>query len=331
LNCPSKAQDLTTQAPRIFGRWILPGCFACLPVYAQDTQFLPEIDAHLTFNSYVRGYLQAKDDREGGDPTQFTFGPSVEFYLKPLIKLKSVTLFDLDDAKSRPLVLESGYRLITAPNTPTENRLQEAATFRFPLFAQILLADRNRVDLDWKNSSFTWRYRNKLTLERTFAIRSYHFIPYAATYQISMAPDPSQRKVTPDSLQIILKEYLGKPELKSRAPDGGPCEGETKGLLRRSAIVARNIIPVGKETDRHWEQGEDPSMLDPKLQRYGLAGKLVVADEQQRREWQKIGVRKLKPATKLTQKPIYAILSGKGVRKQTMEIFRIGVESLVTL
>src|SRR5215469_12006742 len=35
------------------------------------------------------------------------------FYLKPLIKLKSVTAFDLDDAKSRPLVLESGYRLIT--------------------------------------------------------------------------------------------------------------------------------------------------------------------------------------------------------------------------
>ena len=107
---PLKAGDLTTQARRIFERWILLACFACLPVHAQDTQFLPEIDAHLTFNHYVRGYLQAKDDREGGDPTQFTFGPSIEFFLKPLIKLKSVTLFDLDDAKSRPLVLESGWR-----------------------------------------------------------------------------------------------------------------------------------------------------------------------------------------------------------------------------
>ena len=36
------------------------------------------------------------------------------------------------------------------------------------------------MDLDWKNGSFTWRYRNKLTLERTFAIRAYHFIPYVA-------------------------------------------------------------------------------------------------------------------------------------------------------
>jgi hypothetical protein len=36
------------------------------------------------------------------------------------------------------------------------------------------------VDLDWKNDTFSWRYRNKLSLERTFVIRSYHFIPYVA-------------------------------------------------------------------------------------------------------------------------------------------------------
>jgi hypothetical protein len=153
---------------------------ACIPAHAQDTQFLPEIDAHLTWNSYLRGYLQAKDDREGGDPTQFTFGPSLEFYLKPLIKLKNVTVFDLNDAKSRVFVIETGYRIITAPNTPNENRAIEAITSHFPIFASILLTDRNRVDLDWKNGTFAWRYRNKLTLERTFAIHSYHLIPYVA-------------------------------------------------------------------------------------------------------------------------------------------------------
>jgi hypothetical protein len=46
--------------------------------------------------------------------------------------------------------------------------------------AAILLTDRNRADLDWKAGTFSWRYRNKLTLERTFAIYSYHLIPYAA-------------------------------------------------------------------------------------------------------------------------------------------------------
>ena len=41
-------------------------------------------------------------------------------------------------------------------------------------------ADRNRADLDWKNGDFTWRYRNKLSLERTFSIDAVHLIPYIA-------------------------------------------------------------------------------------------------------------------------------------------------------
>jgi hypothetical protein len=42
------------------------------------------------------------------------------------------------------------------------------------------LSDRNRADLDWKAGKFPWRYRNKLTIDRTVSIRSYHFIPYVA-------------------------------------------------------------------------------------------------------------------------------------------------------
>jgi hypothetical protein len=154
--------------------------FACLPARAQEAQFLPEVDAHLNLNSTFRAYLQAKDDREGGDPTQFSFGPSLQLYLKPLIKLKKVNTFDLDDSKARFLVLEAGYRYITAPNEPAENRVITAVTFNFPIGAGFRISDRNRADLDWKNGIFTYRYRNKLTVERTFAIHSYHFIPYVA-------------------------------------------------------------------------------------------------------------------------------------------------------
>ena len=155
-------------------------CIVSLPARAQEPQFLPEIDAHLKLNSYVRTYLEAKDDRDGGDPDQVSIGPSVQFYLKPLIRLKKITSFDLDDSKTRPLVLETGYRYITSPNAPPENRLETIATFNFPLKAGFLLTDRNRADLDWQNGSFTWRYRNKLTIERTLAIRAYHLIPYIA-------------------------------------------------------------------------------------------------------------------------------------------------------
>ncbi|MGB2666602.1 MAG: DUF2490 domain-containing protein [Candidatus Acidiferrum sp.] len=147
---------------------------------AQDLQFLPEVDAYVKLDSNFRAYLQAKDDREGGDPTQFTFGPSIELYLKPLVKLEKVMAFDLDDSKSRPLVLEAGYRYITAPNAAPEDRELAAATFNFPMAVGFHISDRNRIELDWKSGSFTWRYRNRLTLERTFAIHSHHFIPYVA-------------------------------------------------------------------------------------------------------------------------------------------------------
>jgi len=163
-----------------FAKWLPFTLIVCAQCYAQDTQFLPEIDTHVTLNSNVRLLVQAKDDREGGDPQQFTFGPSIQFYFKPLLKLKHVTLFNLDDAKKRPLVFESGYRIITAPNTSAKNRLLGSVTFHLPIIARVLLSDRNRADLDWQSGAFTWRYRNKLMAERTVSISSYHFIPYVA-------------------------------------------------------------------------------------------------------------------------------------------------------
>jgi hypothetical protein len=150
------------------------------PALAQSVQFLPEVDGNLTLNSFLRTYLQAKDDRDEGASNQFSIGPSLQVYFKPLLKLKKITTFDLDDAKPRPLVFETGYRYVTAPNTLPINRMETVLTFHLPLKAGFLISDRNRADLDWTSKSFTWRYRNKLTLERTVEIFSYHLIPYVA-------------------------------------------------------------------------------------------------------------------------------------------------------
>jgi hypothetical protein len=150
------------------------------PACAQSVQFLPEVDAHLTLNPYLRAYLQAKDDRDEGVTDQFNIGPSLQLYMKPFLKMKNITAFDLDDSKPRPLVLETGYRYITAPNAPPTNRMETVLTLHFSLKDGFLISDRNRADLDWKSGIFTWRYRNKLALERTFAVYSYHFIPYVA-------------------------------------------------------------------------------------------------------------------------------------------------------
>src|SRR5271169_5695501 len=107
---------------------------ACLRGSAQTLQELPEIDAYVKLNSDLRLSFQAKETREGGDPTQAEIGPSLDFYLKPLIRLQNVTRFDLDDSKSRPLVFTVGYRYLPqANNAPATNRMEPVVTFHFPM------------------------------------------------------------------------------------------------------------------------------------------------------------------------------------------------------
>jgi hypothetical protein len=154
--------------------------FSGLSVHAQD-QFLPEINFYSKLHSEVRFNFQAKATREGGEPVQSEIGPSIDFYFPPLIRLAHVTRFDLDDAKSRPLVVSVGYRYLPEANGgAATNRIIPFATSRFPIASKVLLTDRNRADLDWKSGGFTWRYRNRAQVEGPVAIRSYHLTPYAS-------------------------------------------------------------------------------------------------------------------------------------------------------
>jgi hypothetical protein len=154
--------------------------FRSLPTKAQTFQFLPEVDTYFRVNSNVQVYFQAKQTREGGSPTQAEVGPSVQFYLRPWLKLKNATIFDLDEAKKRALVFAVGYRYLPSPNSPPENRLRLELTSHFPMKAKILISDENRADLNWQSGKFTWRYRNRLTLEKRLAINSYHPAPYVS-------------------------------------------------------------------------------------------------------------------------------------------------------
>jgi hypothetical protein len=153
---------------------------ASLPAYAEEGNFDPELDANFKVNQLIRLNFQAKDERDAGSPAQASIGPGVQFYLKPLVRLKRVTLFDLDDAKSRFLVLEAGYRYVATPDEPATNRMLVSATFNYPLAPGLLIQDRNRADLDWKNGEFTWRYRNRFWVQQAISIHSFHLIPYVA-------------------------------------------------------------------------------------------------------------------------------------------------------
>src|ERR1035438_2044532 len=139
----------------------------CLSVSAQTAQVLPEVDTYFKLSSDLRVSLQAKQTRQASDPVQAEIGPSFDFYLKPLLHLKDIAAFDLDDSKARPLVFSIGYRYLPQANgAPATNRMEPVVTFRFPM-TRFLLTDRNRADLDWKS-------------EKALAIRSYHPALYAS-------------------------------------------------------------------------------------------------------------------------------------------------------
>jgi len=154
----------------------------CVPACAQTstTEFFPEVDSYVRVTSNVRLVLQAKGYMEDGDFTLAKLGPSLQFNLRPSKKLGDMTVFDMDDMKRMPVVFSIGYRYLPSAAGPPTNRFEPLVMFHIPIAGRILVTDRNQADLDWLNSTFTWRYRNRITAERSITIHNYHPGPYAS-------------------------------------------------------------------------------------------------------------------------------------------------------
>ena len=85
----------------------------------------------------------------------------------------------------------------------------------------------------------------------------------------------------PKTFFMLLNSYQNHPEAKSLGPDGKPCHSETRGLLQRAHIIATwPPIYIGKESDRHWEEGDDLSLLDFKAVQYARKGNVIANDDQ---------------------------------------------------
>lgn len=141
-----------------------------------------------------------------------------------------------------------------------------------------------------------------------------------------MKLDTKRTTVVPESFRIVLRQYLRHPEAKSLAPDGTVCTGDTVGLLRRASIAAGELVPIGKETDRHWEQAEDPSLLDFKVKEYRKNKKMAVASTSDRKKWREAGVRRGNRKSGLSINTVRAILDGMPVRLSTLKIFARAME-----
>jgi hypothetical protein len=129
-------------------------------------------------------------------------------------------------------------------------------------------------------------------------------------------PKGRTKKVEVKCYGNILGAYREHPEAKFLGSDGEPCNKLTRGLLRRSHIVANHHRYIGKEMSRRWEQGDDLSMMDFRCAEYS-DGK-AVADQELREKIAVIGIRKTARATKIDSKTIMLISKGERVKPSTL-------------
>jgi hypothetical protein len=103
--------------------------------------------------------------------------------------------------------------------------------------------------------------------------------PESRVYELTA--DYDGRRALAKNFFMLLDAYQNHPEAKSLGPDGRTCEFDTRGLLQRAHIVANwPPIYIGKESDKHWEEGEDLSLMEFKAIEYKRRGNAIATDEQ---------------------------------------------------
>jgi hypothetical protein len=261
------------------------------------------------------GYLlapkQRQKDKEEETPQWVT--EAWNFLLRKELKLRPEEPHWLDLPAMMRMV-------VTTPNVFKQQRPEWLGPFNFFLFPLVSVLGGYPAGYDKSNFLFITPYesdrRKWKSLEGVNLFDGRRF-------RIAMRPTANQDKVISDSFRIVLHNYLKKAEVKSLAPDGAPCSSATRGLLLRARIIAGDLVPVGKETDRRWEHGEDPSMLDFGIHVYEKQKKMVVADASERKKWSvDIGLRRLMRESKLSQEPVSNAIKGKPVRRQTLSTIR---------
>jgi len=200
--------------------FFLVGLIVPQPAKAQTTsnEFWPEIDVYVNLNPKFRLFLLATSSRSVEDGEVFkaeAFEAQIGAHL--------------DYIPNQNIVLRAGYRFGTSvgeTDSPyTENRILTEQTLRKLLPGRLLLSDRNREDFRFINGDFSFRYRNRVTIEREFRFKHRNLTPYAAGeiyydtrysawnrnrltagIQTSLRPGPILKMLLPKR-QIILDLY----------------------------------------------------------------------------------------------------------------------------
>jgi Protein of unknown function (DUF2490) len=122
-------------------------------------EFWPEVDVYITVKPKVRLFLLGTISKSVEDGELFN-AQSYEAQIGAHV----------DYIPNKHLILRTGYRFGTAigdnDDDFREHRLLTEQTLRKLLPGDVLLSDRNRQDFRFLNGDFSFRYRNRLTIER---------------------------------------------------------------------------------------------------------------------------------------------------------------------
>ena len=132
---------------------------------AQETrkEFWPEVNVYINVKPKVRLYLLG------------TVSKSVEDgEIRNAQSYEAQIGAHVDYIPNKHLILRTGYRYGTAVGSNEdgfrEHRLIVEQTLRKLLPADFLLSDRNREDFRFINGEFSFRYRNRVTIERELSV-----------------------------------------------------------------------------------------------------------------------------------------------------------------
>ncbi len=185
--------------------------------------------------------------------------------------------------------------------------------FNFVL-APLLFPNLYPKDKDSSNFSlimpFTKQLKELLTTKATD-------IHSGRQYAISLLdPTGKTKKIEVKCYGNVLGAYREHPEAKFLRNDGKPCDSLSRGLLKRSHIVASRHRYIGKETSRRWEQGDDLSMVDFIGAEY--SDSKVLADDKLRTLIIEIGIRNVARKTGIHTDTITLIGRGIPVKPITL-------------
>jgi hypothetical protein len=181
---PNPAQSSLMRRKAALGLLLLLACAAAAKGEDSDStsQFWPEVDLFIGLNARSRLYLVYSGTKKENLNTYADGQTGAYFDFWALPALRKDLRKRPDASLSRLLLVRTGYlysRPLNSSGAATEHMLTYEATARAPLPKSLLVSDRNRFDFRWVNGDFTWRYRNRLKLERTFQAGRFQLTPYA--------------------------------------------------------------------------------------------------------------------------------------------------------